>query len=198
MAKCKKVDKNEPIHKAQVYVTTASPRQNFAYGKASEILDQMENGESAFFIGNSYELPCMHDLLEEEFVETMRNSPTVSTLDFMREYESVYTGSSTDALVQIDTLKKCRDLKVAEFAADEDTEGVFYVLSYDVARNEGDANALSALAVIKCTPRSDGTYLKEVVNVFSNQGTHDTIQAKYLKQKVEEFNARILVVDANG
>lgn len=197
MAVCKQVDKSEVLHKSQWYVTTASPKQNFANAKASEVLEQMENGESAFFIGNSYELPCMHDLLEYEFVESMRNSPTVSQLDFLREYCSVYTGSSTDALVQIDVLKKCRNLKVAEWEAVDDPK-VMYALAYDVARNEGDANALSALIVIKCTPRNDGTYLKEIVNVFSMEGMHDTYQARFLKQKVEEFRASILVIDANG
>jgi len=72
------------------------------------------------------------------------------------------------------------------------------VLSYDVSRNVGDANALSALAVIKIAPRNDGTYSKEVVNIFSMEGQHDTWQAKFLKQKVKEFNASVLIIDANG
>ncbi len=52
--------------------------------------------------------------------------------------------------------------------------------------------------MIKLTPKDNGDYVKEVVNIFSMEGQHDTWQAKFLKQKVKEFKARILVVDANG
>ena len=71
-------------------------------------------------------------------------------------------------------------------------------MAYDVARDEGAENAQSALVVIKLTPKSNGFYKKEVVNIFLSEGTHDTVQAKFLKQKVKEFKPRILVVDANG
>ena len=71
-------------------------------------------------------------------------------------------------------------------------------MAYDVARNEGAANANSCLTVIKITPKGNGDYYKEVVNVFSMEGTHDLLQAKFLKEKVREYKAKILVVDANG
>ena len=50
----------------------------------------------------------------------------------------------------------------------------------------------------KVNTKDNGDYVKEVVNIFSMEGQHDTWQAKFLKQKVKEFKARILVVDANG
>lgn len=115
----------------------------------------------------------------------------------MREYESIYTGSSSDSLVADEKLQKCRTLGVAEWEHCGD-KNVEYALAYDVSRNEGDENALCALSVIKLTPRYDGTWVKELVNIFSLEGQHDTWQAKYLKQKVKEFQASILVVDANG
>lgn len=115
----------------------------------------------------------------------------------MREYESIFTGSNSDSLVSEDKLRKSRVLGVAEWEASKDRH-CEYVLAYDVARSEGAENALSALVVIKITKRSDGTYIKELVNIFSAEGQHDTWQAKFLKQKVKEFNARILIVDANG
>lgn len=196
-ATCQKSDPTEPVQKSQLYITTASNKQNFAYEKAKEIHDEMLAGKNSFFIGNSYQLPCLHNILDPDYVESMKNSPTYSTFDFMKEYESIYVGSSTDSLVSIENLKKSRYVKVAEWEAVDDDD-VFYVLAYDVARTAGHDNALSSLFVIKCTNRGDGTLIKEVVNIFSMEGTHETYQAKFLKQKVEEFNARILVVDANG
>ena len=47
-AMCGKVDPNE-IHK-EIYITTASTQQQFAYAKCKEIFDDMMNGDSAFVL----------------------------------------------------------------------------------------------------------------------------------------------------
>lgn len=73
-----------------------------------------------------------------------------------------------------------------------------YVLSYDVARSENSNNAQSALAVTKCIDRGDGTYKKQLVNVYTMEGTHFRKQALFLKKKVVDFGASILCIDHNG
>jgi len=196
IAACSGVDPEE-IHKCELYITTAGTQQQFSYEKMSEVYQDMLNGKSAFCLGNSYELPCMYGQLDIDFIEELRESPTYSILDFMREYQSIWTGSSSDSLVSDDKLQKCRTVPFAEWEHCEDNN-VIYCLAYDVSRNEGDENALSCLSVIKLTPKSSGNFVKEVVNLFSMEGQHDTWQAKFLKQKVKEFKSRILIVDANG
>lgn len=195
-AKNGKVDENE-THKSQIYITTAGTQQQFAYQKLMEIYVEMLNGKSSFCLGNSYELPCDYGHLDIDFVESLKDSPTYKLADFMREYESIWTGSSSDSLVSEEKLNKSRVVGIAEWEHCGD-ENVEYVLSYDVSRNEGNENALSCLAVFKITPKSDGSYVKELVNIFSMEGQHSLLQAKFLKQKVKEFKARILVIDANG
>ena len=196
IAACSGVDPEE-IHKCELYITTAGTQQQFSYEKMSEVYQDMLNGKSAFCLGNSYELPCMYGQLDIDFIEELRESPTYSILDFMREYQSIWTGSSSDSLVSDDKLQKCRTVPFAEWEHCGDNN-VIYCLAYDVSRNEGDENALSCLSVIKLTPKSSGNFVKEVVNLFSMEGQHDTWQAKFLKQKVKEFKSRILIVDANG
>lgn len=193
---CGKVDENE-LHKQEIYITTAGNQQQFGYQKLIETYQDMMSGKSAFVIGNSYELPCMHGQLDIAFVEELRASPTYSTLDFMREYESIWVGSSTDSLVDEQKLQKSRVVGIAEWEHCGD-ENVEYVLAYDVSRSEGQANALSCLSVIKMTPRNNGTYTKEIVNVFSREGEHSSLQARFLKEMVKLFRASILVIDANG
>lgn len=191
-----KVDPNEN-HKSELYITTAGTQQQFAYEKMREVYADMLNEKSAFCLGNSYELPCMYGQLDIDFIEELRESPTYSIMDFMREYESIYTGSSSDSLVSDEKLQKSRTVGVAEWEHCGD-DNVEYVLSYDVSRNEGDENALSCLTVIKITPKNNGNFIKEVVNIFSMEGQHSLLQAKFLKEKVRQFKARILVIDANG
>ena len=195
-AMCGGIDPNE-IHKREVYISTASTQQQFAYAKCKEIFDDMMNSGSSFCTGNSYELPCMFNQLDIDFVEEKRESPTYSIMDFMREYESIYTGSSSDSLITDEKLNKCRTLSIAEWEHCGDTK-VEYVLAYDVSRSSGKENALCALVVIKIIPRGDGTFQKQIVNIFSMEGQHDTWQAKFLKEKVKEFKPSILVIDANG
>lgn len=195
IATCKGVDPDE-VHKQEWYITTAGTRQSFAFKKMQEVLSDMAQGKSAFAIGNGYELPAMHGQLDIDFVNEQKESPTYNPLAFQREYESIWTGSSNDSLVSLDDLNKCRVLSDPEDkAVDKDAE---YVLTYDVARAEGSVNAQSALVVIKIKDKGDGTYTKHVVNIYSFEGTHFLEQAQFLKKKVNDFNARILCVDANG
>jgi hypothetical protein len=195
LAACGGEDKNE-IHKPTLYITTAGQKQSFAYDKLKEVLHNMVNGNSAFILGAGYELPCMHNLLSLDYISELKDSPNFNVLSFGREYESVWSGSSENSLVTLEDFKKCRTLTNAETkATDKNAE---YILSYDVSRSEGSANALSALAVFKIIDRGDGTYQKHCVNIYTMEGTHFLKQSLFLKRKVFEYNAKMLVVDANG
>lgn len=194
IASCGGVDPEE-IHKQEFYITTAGTRQSFAFTKMQEVLLDMPNGES-FALGSGFELPCMEDQLDIDFVNEQKESPSFNPLSFQREYESIWTGSSNNSLVSLEDLNKCRILSESEDkSVDKDAE---YVLSYDVARAEGSANAQSALVVIKIKERGDGTYSKHLVNIYSFEGTHFLEQAQFLKRKVNEYRAVILCVDGNG
>lgn len=196
IAECGGVDPNEK-HKSQFYITTAGNKQSYAYEKMKEVLLDMGMGRDAFCLGAGYELPCMHGQLDIDFISELKEQITFNALSFAREYESVWTGTSDNSLVQLEDVNMTRVIKKAEFkhCGDKNAE---YVLSYDVARAEGSQNANCALVVLKITPRSDGTYQKHLVNVFSFEGTHFYEQAKFLKQKVEDYKARVLVIDSNG
>ena len=183
-------------HKFQFYITTAGTRQSFAFEKLQEVLKEMVQGKNAFVLGAGYELPCMHNQLDIDYINSMKEADTVNPLGFAREYESVWTGSSDSSLVSYEDLNKCRVLTRAEDKATD--KNAMYILGYDVARSEGSANATSALVVLKCIPRGDGTYQKHVVNLYSFEGTHFLEQARFLKKKVNDFNASMLVVDSNG
>lgn len=80
VAMCGKIDPNE-IHKREIYITTAGTQQQFAYDKCNEIYGDMINKGSACCIGNSYELPCLYNQLDIDFIEEKRESPTFSILD---------------------------------------------------------------------------------------------------------------------
>ncbi len=195
IASCKGYDDNE-IHKQEWYCTTAGTRQSFAFKKMREVLDNMVDKKSAFVLTSGYELPCMHNQLDIDFVMEQKESPTFNPLAFQREYESIWTGSSTESLVQLEDLNKCRVLPKAELKAeDKDSE---YVLSYDVARSEGSANAQSSLSIIKIKDKGNGDYYKSLVNIYGFEGTHFLEQALFIKKMVTKYKAKIVCIDSNG
>jgi len=184
------------IHKREMYMTTAGTRQSFGFSKLKDVYNDMAAGKSALAIGAGYELPCDVELLDLEYVMEQQEDESYNPLLFAREYESVWTGSSENSLIDLDKLQRCRTLKEAEErASGKDAE---YVLCYDVARAEGVLNANSALGVIKIVPKGNGEYSKSLVNLYGIEGTHFREQALFIKQMVALYKATILVIDANG
>jgi hypothetical protein len=185
------------LHKKITVVTTAGTKQSFAFNLLKEYLYDMVNGKSAYIMGAGYELATSFGLLSLDYINDMKESENFNPLSFQREMESVWTGSSENSLIDLETFRKARVLKEAEEKAVSD-KSIEYVLAYDVARSEGSANAQSALVVIKLIPKGDGTYSKHVVNIYTFEGTHFREQALFIKQKVNDFRARMVVVDGNG
>jgi hypothetical protein len=184
------------LHKPVCYVTTAGVKQSYAYSRHLEVLRDMVQGKSAFIVGASYELACMHELLSMDYIQELKESSNFNVLSFSREYESIWTGSSENSLISLDDFRKCRTLTDAEMKATD--KKAMYILSYDCARSEGSQNATSALAVFKCIDRGDGTYQKQCVNLISMEGTHFLKQSLFLKKMVHQYNASALIIDANG
>lgn len=158
---------------------------------------EMGQGKSSFNLGAGFELACMHGQLDIKFINGLKERPTFNPLSFAREYQSEWTGTSDNSLVQLDDLLEARVIKKAEHKASGEKD-VEYVLAYDVSRAEGSSNANCVLVVIKIKARGDGTYQKHVVNLYSFEGTHFLEQARFIKRKVNDFNASIIVIDSNG
>jgi hypothetical protein len=201
-----KVSKHE-IHKQLMYVTTASSRQSYAWEQLYSVMVDMammkedeskiDNKKSAFVIGNDFSLPVMFDQLDPDYIDEVRADPSMSPLQFAREYMSIWTGSSENSLVQLKDLEKCRVLNQAEFSAVKGQHE--YVIAVDVARSERKNTATTAIAIFKLIPRGNGTFFKQLVNVHTYKGNmHFSDQSLYIKELVEKFNATQVVIDGNG
>lgn len=187
------------IHKQLMYVTTASSRQSYAWEQLHSVMLEMANGKSAFVVGNDWTLPVMFEQLDPNYIEEVKADPSMSPLQFAREYMSVWTGSSENSLVQLKDLEKSRVLTKAEFEAVKGKHDHKYIISVDVARSERKKTATTAIAVFKITPRGNGTYIKHLINVHTYKGNmHFNYQSIYVKELVDKFNASMVVIDANG
>jgi hypothetical protein len=191
-----KVSKHE-IHKQLMYVTTASSRQSYAWEQLYSVMTEMASGKSAFVIGNDFTLPVMFEQLDPDYIEEVRSDPSMSPLQFAREYMSVWTGSSENSLVQLKDLEKCRVIDKAEFSAVKGDHK--YIISVDVARSENKNRATTAIAIFKLIPRGNGTYIKHLINVHTYKGNmHFEDQSIYIKELVDKFRASMVIIDGNG
>ena len=190
------VSKHE-LHKQLMYVTTASSRQSYAWEQLFSVMVDMARGKSAFVIGNDFTLPVMFEQLDKDYIDDVKKDPSMSPLQFAREYMSVWTGSSENSLVQLKDLEKCRVLTTAEFGAVKGSHQ--YIISVDVARSEKKKTATTAIVVFKLIPRGDGTFFKQLVNVQTYKGNmHFDEQSIYIKELVDKFKASMVIIDANG
>jgi hypothetical protein len=190
------VSKHE-IHKQLMYVTTASSRQSYAWEQLYSVMMEMASGKSAFVIGNDWTLPVLFDQLDPDYIEEVRSDPSMSPLQFAREYMSVWTGSSENSLVQLKDLEKCRVLDNAEFNAVKGDHK--YIISVDVARSEKKNTATTAIAIFKLIPRGNGTFIKHLINIHTYKGNmHFEDQSLYIKDLVDKYRASMVVIDGNG
>ena len=193
-----KVSKHE-IHKQLMYVTTASSRQSYAWEQLYSVMLDMARDKSAFVIGNDFSLPVMFEQLDPDYIDEVKNDPSMSPLQFAREYISVWTGSSENSLVQLKDLEKSRVLTDAETMYKKGKTEHKYIISVDVARSEKKGNATTAIAVFKITPRGNGTYTKHLVHLHTYQGNmHFEDQSIYVKELVDKYKASMLCIDGNG
>ena len=194
------------------YVTSASSKQTYAYRVMRRIFKKMAQGDKDnIVLGNTWEATVMMGLKTvQEIAEYYADS---TLLDFYREYESIWTGTTTDSLVTDEMLSRCRKIKHAEFQHCG-KENVRYVVAFDIAREEGQENAESAIVVVRETPMTAKEnasptmkYWKDVVYIESFIGADHTTQARRVKQVYSAFcpplddkyyEDTILVIDANG
>ncbi|EES90358.1 hypothetical protein CLG_B2294 [Clostridium phage D-1873] len=198
------------------YVTTAGFYDTAICRKQVDMLHQMSkqssySGKNTYCVfGSSYELPLYHGLLKQSKVDAITNDSSYSQLSFDREYRSIWIKFSDKAFFKLDDINNCRVIKHCELEADfKNHKDDFYIISYDVARQGGTANDASIATIFRCTPRTDGSYFKNVVAMYScedknknnnnvNSIMHFKNQCIMLKRLVEKYQAKALLVDING
>lgn len=151
--------------------------------------------QKAIVLGGTYKVPILMKLLPRTFVEDMKKDETFSEDTFQREYESRWSGSVADAFFDGEAFDRCRKLHQPEYKySGRSTDSSYYVLGVDVGR-KGD---LTECVVVKVVPQSQGPAYKSVVNIFTMDRMHYEDQAINLKKLYYQYNAKKLVIDANG
>ena len=193
------VNPNEPINTQVIYATSAGTKSSFAY---AALIDTFEKAiidpKSSFCIGLDYRIPALHGLIDAKFVQGLKLSPSYNETTFAAEYLGSWLGGSDESWFDFARLVKYRKLKnpewIQKFKGDSK---VFYLISVDVGRLHDQTVACIYRVNIR-----DDKYYATLVNLFvlGRQAEKKTFveQAIDLKQLIEIYNPREVVIDCNG
>lgn len=192
------VNDNEP-NQQQLYMTSAGVKSSYAYEKLIDCLEMsIINPKKAFVWGCDYRVPVMHGLLDKQFIQELKMSPTYQEETFAREYLSIWSGGSEESWFNFDKLQKYRKIKNPEKRANfREGSNQFYLLSVDVGR----LNDQTVVCVFRVNIVS-GKYYATLVNLYVLGRTPETKpfyrQAADLKAIIRDFQPREVVIDTNG
>lgn len=134
-------------------------------------------------------------LLDRNFVKDLKADGTFNESSFAREYESVWSGTTEDAFFNAELFDKHRVLLQPEHEySGRSAKNAYYVISVDVGR----IGCSSVACVFKVTPQPQGSALKTLVNIYTYDENHFEDQAINIKKLYHKYNARSVVIDANG
>ena len=195
-AKDGSVHEEESVNKSQIYITTAGYKGTYPYDRLIGLVVRMiTQPERCMVLGGTWRTPVGVGLQSKTFITDQKNEGTYNEASFEREYESRWSGTVEDAFFNSDAFNHNRILNQPEYESSGRSSGAaYYVLSVDVGRKGCD----TVVCVFKVTPQPQGAAIKSLVNIYTLTDEHFEDQAINLKKLFYKYNARRIVIDANG
>lgn len=187
------VELNQQIN----FYTTPGHRGSDEYKRSLQMIDDMINLNGSMVIGSDWKLACWYGRGSTKS-QILKAKSEMSPIAFAKNYGGEWTGSADQALVSVNKLMECRNL-TKPLLMTEDPEDEYYI-GVDVARSQNTYNNQSAIMPIKVVRDSSGR-IKELclVNLYTTPSIANfTSQAVLVKQIAKNYNARAVIVDANG
>ena len=179
--------------------TSAWQKTSFSYDR---LIDNFEKAiihpHEAFVFGCDWRVPALHGLVTKSYINDLRMSPSFNETSFATEYLSIWQGASNESWFNYDKLSKYRKIKNPEtHFSSRPNSTQFYILSVDVGRlNDQTVVCVFRVNVVQ------GKYLATLVNLYVLGRTPETkpfsVQAADLKEIIQRFNPREVVIDTNG
>ena len=191
---------NEKEPNQQIIATTSAGSKTSFFFYC--LIDTFENAiidpNHAFMFGCDWRLPAMHGLIDKQYINKLKMSPSYNAESFATEYLSLWQGSSEEAWFSYEKLSKYRKLKNPEMHAINRPESEqFYLISVDVGRIS-DQTAVSVFRVNVVKNKFYASLVNLIVLGRTPQTKPFTVQAVDLKKIIERYNPREVVIDTNG
>lgn len=186
----------EPVS-SQTFITTAREKTVFMYSKLIECaINAVLNPKDYFVWGLSYEVPLFYGIINKQMLLDQRDSSTMNDESFSRESLSIWTGNNKEAWFDSKRLNKRRTLLKCERKKQENptNDKTFYMIGCDIARY----SANTAIMVAKVIPGKESFRKNIVYTEIIHGANYITEQAPRIKELIELFEPREVVIDGNG
>lgn len=151
-----------------ISITSACLKSNYFFSDFVKTLKEMRNGNAQYFAcALDYRSAMRVGITDPEFFEEERTRLPEST--FAMEYGSNFVGEEADSLFPYDLTESCRTLRHVEYRMPKNSQSE-YVVSIDIAMSSKKEADNTVVSVIKLSPRTDGTIMKQVVYIRSYHG----------------------------
>lgn len=192
------VNPYEKINTQVVYATSAGSKSSFAYEQLLDVFEtSIINPQGALCFGLDYRIPVMHGLIDRNYVNDLKLSPSYTEATFAAEYGSLWQGGSEDSWFDFEKLERKRIIKNPEWRKKYDDPNVFYIIGVDVGRISDQTVA----TIFRVNIRGNRFY-STMVNIFvlGTRGSHKTFdeQSIQIKRLIRDFEPREVIVDTNG
>lgn len=189
------VNPREQFNQQKIFVTSAGYMGTFAYDKMLETLLWMVlYPESYFMVALDYRIPLKAGLLNSKTIREVRLSPSFDIGSFAREYDSKWSGEVKGAAFGIKSVQNTRKIRYADFKEKKLSPEDFYIVGADMAK-DGAAN--TAISVIRVRP-GETAFSYHLVNGYIASSSDYQVVSNEIKQTAIQYNAKLIVVDANG
>lgn len=189
------------INSQSLVMTSAGVKSSFAYEKLlGTFVNSIISPQTSFCVGMDYRVPLMHGLLNKKFINDLKMDPSFNEASFATEYLSLWRGSSSESWFSFDKMSKYRKIKNPEWKAKkfEDKRSQFYLFGVDVGR----LNDRSEVCVFRVSVNSNGVYFATLVNIITlglnAEDRQFSIQARDLKELIQKYNPKEVIIDTNG
>lgn len=194
------VNPKEP-NQQRIFATSAGTKTSFAYDLLVDIFeDSIIHPNTAFCFGFDLRVPVMHGLLDRDYVNKLKTSPSYNENSFAREYLSRWAGGADESWFNFEKMRQYRKIKNPETHAKSvgTNKNVYYQIAVDVGRLQDQTVA----TVFRVNVKSDGKHYATLVNLFvlarQAQTKTFTQQAIDIKKLIRDFQPREVVIDTNG
>ena len=187
------------VNQQIVAATSAGVKTSFAYER---LIDTFENSiidpQNAFVFGCDYRIPALHGLIDKNYINKLKMSPSYDEESFAREYLSLWSGSSDESWFNFDKLQNYRKIKNPEWhEINRSGSEQFYLLSVDIGRIS-DQTVVCVFRVNISNNKFYATLVNLIVLGRTVQTKPFAIQAIEIKKLIRDFNPREVVIDTNG
>lgn len=168
------------------------------YIRSLTMAQDMVDLKGKILVGGDWMIPCWYGRGSSKS-QILEKRANMSPVAFAQNYGGIWTGSSDNALIDVNKLLMCRRLDNAISQAEKDTDEFYF--GVDVARSQKTNNNQSSIAIVKVERDAATNKIKhmDLVNVMNIPNVLNfSAQGAIIKRYAAKYNPRMVVCDGNG